>query len=79
MLSIITTWHTLAAYGAPSTPPAAGFNPFGNTSAPSSQASPVNDDLNIDEMMKKIDARIAELEAEDHNQNQYSKMVRIQF
>ncbi len=57
--------NPLAAYGAPSTPPAAGFNPFGNTSAPSSQASPVNDDLNIDEMMKKIDARIAELEAEE--------------
>lgn len=62
--------NPLAAYGAPPTPgtPKEPFNPFGNsvTSSP----APTNDDLNIDEMMKKIDARIAELEAEEKKEKE---------
>ena len=52
----------LAAYGSTqnSTPNPSPFNP---TTLGSSPSSP--DDLNIDEMMKKIDERIAELEAEE--------------
>ncbi len=63
--------NPLAAYGA--TNPASNdmnsqpFNPFGTQSNTGGPSSPVasNDDLNIDEMMKKIDERIAELEAEE--------------
>lgn len=60
--------NPLAAYGA--TNPTNNnmnsqpFNPFG-TPATSTPVNSSNDDLNIDEMMKKIDARIAELEAEE--------------
>jgi len=63
-----TNNNPLAAYGA-TTPTNDNmnkepFNPFGTPSA-LTPTNPSNDDLNIDEMMKKIDARIAELEAEE--------------
>ncbi len=58
--------NPLAAYGATNNSTKetnTSFNPFGAVN--STPSSPANDDLNIDEMMKKIDARIAELEAEE--------------
>ena len=60
--------NPLAAYGANGTAPKDSFNPFSssNTTLPSND----NDDLNIDEMMKKIDARIAELEAEEKKEKE---------
>lgn len=61
--------NPLAAYGATpsSSPNSSPFNPLGNGSMPDSSS---NDDLNIDEMMKKIDARIAELEAEEKKEKE---------
>lgn len=59
--------NPLAAYGASQPVSPEPFNPFGNNNVSS---SPINDDLNIDEMMKKIDARIAELEAEEKKEKE---------
>ncbi len=57
----------LAAYGSTqnSTPNPSPFNPTVPSPSPSSP-----DDLNIDEMMKKIDERIAELEAEEKKEKE---------
>lgn len=57
----------LAAYGSTqnSTPNPSPFNPTTPSPSPSSP-----DDLNIDEMMKKIDERIAELEAEEKKEKE---------
>lgn len=60
--------NPLAAYGATTsspTPLSMNSNPFETSSIPSAA-----DDLNIDEMMKKIDARIAELEAEEKKEKE---------
>ncbi len=64
--------NPLAAYGATpsnsSLPNSTNsFNPFLSNSIPNATS---DDDLNIDEMMKKIDARIAELEAEEEKEKQ---------
>lgn len=65
--------NPLAAYGANnSSPNSSPFNPLGNGSMPNLTS---NDDLNIDEMMKKIDARIAELEAEEKKEKEAEENV----
>lgn len=48
------------------------FQPFGNkgVNSPLNNLSSSDEDLNIDEMIKKIDARIAELEAEEKADNE---------
>ena len=48
------------------------FQPFGNPSVNSSSnnSNPMDEPLNIDDMIKKIDARIAELEAEEKADNE---------
>ena len=59
--------NPLAAYGATNTNQStAPFNPFENSTSPSVS----NDDLNIDDMIKKIDERIAELEAEEKKEKE---------
>lgn len=54
--------NPLAAYGTANNSSSSPFNPL---STSSSVNTPKEEELNIDEMMKKIDARIAELEAEE--------------
>lgn len=54
--------NPLAAYGATNN---SSSSPFNSLSASPSVNTPKDEELNIDEMMKKIDARIAELEAEE--------------
>lgn len=61
--------NPLAAYGATSlnnNQSSAPFNPFGNTNTQVNS----NDDINIDDMIKKIDERIAELEAEEKKEKE---------
>lgn len=64
----------LAAYGSTqnSTPNPSPFNPTTPGASPSSP-----DDLNIDEMMKKIDERIAELEAEEKKEKEAEEKEKL--
>lgn len=54
--------NPLAAYGATNNSSSSPFNPLSTSSSVNTSK---DEELNIDEMMKKIDARIAELEAEE--------------
>lgn len=51
---------------------ASAFQPFGNPGVnnTSNNSNPMDEELNIDDMIKKIDARIAELEAEEKADNE---------
>lgn len=67
--------NPLAPYGATGNTngfnsPFGGTNTLGNLNGSTPNANPMDEALNIDDMIKKIDARIAELEAEEKADNE---------
>lgn len=62
----------LSPYGQNYPNPMFGSNPFGMNPLETGR-TPQNDNFNVDELVKKIDAKIAELEAEEERERQNNK------